>query len=66
MSDHISANIYDDAAALQRSINGNKLALKKWEDDIKTCNRFVTADNATQATIEKLLRYRHYPKTKWK
>ena len=57
MADQISPDILDDPAALQRSLNGDKLALKKWEDGIKNANRQVLANNASQNMIDKMLRF---------
>ena len=51
MAENISNDIFDDAAGIQRSLNGDKLALKKWEDGIKNVNRQVLAKNASQNMI---------------
>ena len=57
MAENISDDIFDDAAGIQRSLNGDKLALKKWEDGIKNVNRQVLAKNASQNMIDKMLKF---------
>ena len=56
MADNIPDSIYDDVDALKRSINGDKLALKKREEQVATCNRYVTAGNATTESIANMKR----------